>query len=398
MCSDAVVKKILALSSIRSDYDLMSTLYKRLTADPGMDFKLLVSGAHLSPSHGYSARHVLEDGVPLLSKVETLISGDTRSARLKTASNLLSASIDLVKDFSPDAMLIAGDREDVLVGAMIGGFLGIPTVHFFGGDHAADGHIDNPVRHATSKLASLHFVSHEEHRQRLLSLGEESSRIHVTGSLALDKFMDEPMLDRAEVASRVGAPSQAFAASWAVLIFHPIAEEEAVAADYIETACRILLERGYHVFLGAPNTDPGNHRLVDALARLDLDPRVTFYKNIPRNLFVNLLRHSALITGNSSAGLLEAPSLKMPAINLGKRQRGRLAASSVLFTDGSAQAFVSALDRVEQPEFQRGLAHLANPYGDGRSTDRVMSLLRTIDFQAFLRKAADPLAICHEPR
>ncbi|MCD4498921.1 UDP-N-acetylglucosamine 2-epimerase [Chromobacterium vaccinii] len=392
------MKKILALSSIRSDYDLMSTLFKRLAADPDTDFKLLVSGAHLSPAHGHSVRHILEDGIPLLSQVETLISSDSKAGRLKTASNLLSGSIDLVKDFAPDAILLAGDREDVLIGAMIGGFLGIPTVHFFGGDHAADGHIDNPVRHATSKLASLHFVSHEEHRQRLLSLGEESCRIHVTGSLALDKFMDELVLDRAEVASRVGAPVQALAACWAVLIFHPIAEEEPVAADYIETACRILLERGYHVFLGAPNTDPGNHSLVSALARLDSDPRVTFYRNIPRNLFVNLLRQSALITGNSSAGLLEAPSLRMPTINLGKRQRGRLAASSVLFTDGSAQAFSRALDRVGEPAFLQELEVLANPYGDGRSTDRVMSLLRTIDFPAFLRKAADPLTTSHESR
>ncbi|OQS08493.1 UDP-N-acetylglucosamine 2-epimerase (hydrolyzing) [Chromobacterium violaceum] len=389
-------KKILALSAIRSDYDLMSTLYKRLAAEPDTDFKLLVSGAHLSPAHGYSVRHILEDGIPLLSQVETLISSDSRAGRLKTASNLLSGSVDLVKDFAPDAILIAGDREDVLVGAMMGGFLGIPTVHFFGGDHAADGHIDNPVRHATSKLASLHFVSHEEHKQRLLSLGEEPRRIHVTGSLALDKFMDEPALDRAEVASRVGAPASALAARWAVLIFHPIAEEEPVAADYIETACRILLERGFHVFLGAPNTDPGNHRLVDALDRLDRDPRVTFYRNIPRNLFVNLLRQSALITGNSSAGLLEAPSLRMPTINLGKRQRGRLAAQSVIFADGSAEAFSSALDRIAEPAFQRELASLANPYGDGRSTDRVVSLLRTIDLQAFLRKATDPLAIPHE--
>lgn len=201
-------KKILALSSIRSDYDLMSTLYKRLAAEPDTDFKLLVSGAHLSPAHGYSVRHILEDGIPLLSQVETLISSDSRAGRLKTASNLLSGSVDLVKDFAPDAILIAGDREDVLVGAMMGGFLGIPTVHFFGGDHAADGHIDNPVRHATSKLASLHFVSHEEHKQRLLSLGEEPRRIHVTGSLALDKFMDEPALDRAEVASRVARRHQ----------------------------------------------------------------------------------------------------------------------------------------------------------------------------------------------
>jgi UDP-hydrolysing UDP-N-acetyl-D-glucosamine 2-epimerase len=332
------MKKFLALSSIRSDYDLMSTLYKRLAADPRTNFRLLVSGAHLSPARGNSVQHIIADCIPLLSQVETLLSSDSKAGRLKTASNLLAGSVDLVKDFAPDAILIAGDREDVLIGAMMGSFLDIPTVHFFGGDHAADGHIDNPMRHATSKLASLHFVSHEEHRDRLLSLGEESRRIHVTGSLALDKFMDEPVLDKAEVAHQIGAPPEALLAPWAILIFHPIAEEEVAAPDYIESACRVLLSRGYHIFLGAPNTDPGNHRLIGALDRLDRDSRVTFYRNIGRNLFVNLMRQSALITGNSSAGILEAPSLRMPAINIGKRQRGRLAALGVISLMARAQS------------------------------------------------------------
>jgi UDP-hydrolysing UDP-N-acetyl-D-glucosamine 2-epimerase len=391
------MRKLLAFSSIRSDYDLMSTLYQRLTVDAQMDFRLLVSGAHLSPAHGYSVRHIEADGIPLLSRVETLISGDSRPGRLKTASNLLAAGIDLVKDFAPDAILIAGDREDVLVGAMIGGFLGIPTVHFFGGDHAADGHIDNPVRHATSKLASLHFVSHEEHRERLLSLGEEPRRIHVTGSLALDKYLDEPAQDRAKVARQAGAPVEAVAAPWAVLIFHPIAEEEALAPDYIQTACDALLERGYHIFLGAPNTDPGNQRLIDTLGRLDRNPGITFYRNIGRNLFVNLLRHAVLITGNSSAGVLEAPSLQMPTINLGRRQHGRLAAPSVIFTDGSRAEFAAALDRIAQPDFRRQLETMGNAYGDGKSTDRALSLLHTLDFPAYLRKTADPLRSRHAP-
>ncbi|MBV8047224.1 MAG: UDP-N-acetylglucosamine 2-epimerase (hydrolyzing) [Paludibacterium sp.] len=390
------MRKILALSSIRSDYDLMSVLYKKLAADTRTDFRLLVSGAHLSPAHGLSVRHIVSDGIPLLSQVETLISSDSKAGRLKTASNLLAGSIDLVKDFAPDAILIAGDREDVLVGAMIGGFLGIPTVHFFGGDHAADGHIDNPVRHATSKLASLHFVSHEEHRERLLRIGEEPRRIHVTGSLALDKFMSEATIDRADVARRIDAPKNSLHRPWAVLIFHPISEEAEVAPDYIQSACHVLCQRGYHVFLGAPNTDPGSHRLVETLAGLDQDSRITFYRNIDRGLFVNLLRHSAVITGNSSAGILEAPSLQLPTINIGRRQRGRLSAPSVIFTDGSEREFTTALDRIEQPSFAVGLRTLVNPYGDGNSTAKVIELLHSLDFPAYLSKSVDPLAIRHD--
>jgi UDP-hydrolysing UDP-N-acetyl-D-glucosamine 2-epimerase len=229
-------------------------------------------------------------------------------------------------------------------------------------------------------------------------LGEEPRRIYVTGSPALDKFMEETALDRAEVAQRIRAPAEALLAPWAVLIFHPIAEEEAVAPDYTEMACQVLLEHGYHIFLGAPNTDPGNHRLINTLDRLGRNPRITFYRNIDRNLFVNLLRQSVLIAGNSSAGILEAPSLRMPTINVGMRQRGRLAASSVIFTDGSSRDFAAALDTVMQPGFQNRLKTLTNPYGDGNTADRVLDLLHALDFPAYVRKAADPLTMRHVQR
>ena len=124
------MRRILGISSIRSDYDLMSQLYKSLNEDPDVDFGILVSGAHLSPAYGYSAELIRQDGLKIIGEVETLINGDSKSSRLKTASCFLSGSIDLIRTFNPDVMIFAGDREDVLIAAMIGGFLGIPTAHF----------------------------------------------------------------------------------------------------------------------------------------------------------------------------------------------------------------------------------------------------------------------------
>lgn len=388
------MRKILAFTSIRSDYDLMSVLFKKLCAEPGFDFRLLVSGAHLSPQHGYSYQHIMDDGIPILAAIETLISGDTHSARLKTASNLLAASIDTVRDFAPEVILIAGDREDVLIGAMLGGFLGIPTVHFFGGDHAADGHIDNPVRHATSKLASAHFVSHDEHAKRLLALGEEPHRIFNIGSIALDKFVAEPHISREQLFDQIGAkPHARTAPRFATLIFHPIAEEQAVAPQYILDTCEVLAQQNFHVFVGAPNTDPGNHALRVVLQQLHASEHVTFYQNLSRTLFINLLRHTSLIAGNSSAGLLEAPTLRIPTINIGLRQRGRLAASSVLFTDGSRVELERALAEIKTVAFSQMLTSVVNPYGDGNSSDRGMALIKTINFGDLLRKSADPLYV-----
>lgn len=383
--------KILAISSIRSEYDLMSNLYKLLQADSDVDLRLLVSGAHLSPAYGYSVSCIRDDGLNILVEIETLISADSLSSRLKTASILLSGSIDIVKKFAPDVIIYAGDREDVLIGGMLGLFLGIPTVHFFGGDHAADGHIDNPLRHATTKLSSAHFVSVIEHKRRLIALGEPEQRIFLIGSVALDKFIQEPVIDILRVLERMAANEHAQEAPLAIFIFHPIAEEQELAGDIIRNSVLALIDQGFHVCIGGANTDPGNFKIHKILEQLSLKKEVTFYQNLPRSEFVNLLRCSKMIVGNSSAGLLEAASLKLPAINVGQRQRGRLCGPNVIFTDGNYEGIVNAIQVALSDEFQAQLETIINPYGDGKSSVIASQLLKNIDFSKLVKKPEDPL-------
>jgi UDP-hydrolysing UDP-N-acetyl-D-glucosamine 2-epimerase len=388
------MKRILGMTSVRSDYDLMSGVYRKLARDPEVEFKLLVSGAHLSAQFGNSIDLIRQDGLPILADVETLISGDSKAARLKTAAGLLNGALELVRAFQPDVLVYAGDREDVLVGAMLGAFLDIPTVHFFGGDHAADGHVDNPVRHATSKLSSAHFVSIDEHARRLAHLGEDPRRVFVIGSVALDKFVAEPQLDRAATLSGAGAkPHAATGAQLAILIFHPVDQERRHAAQYVRDAVGVLVRRGYHVLIGAPNPDPGNAALLDAMRAAAAAPQVTFYGNVARALFVNLMRHAALMAGNSSAGLLEAASVGLPVINIGARQRGRLCGENVVFCDGGAEPFSAALAHIESAAFQARLRVLKNPYGDGHSEARAVALLKQTDFCSYLKKTEDPLHV-----
>jgi UDP-hydrolysing UDP-N-acetyl-D-glucosamine 2-epimerase len=388
------VSRILGMTSIRSDYDLMSGVYRRLACDPDVDFKLLVSGAHLSPAFGRSVDLIRQDGLEILAEVETLISGDSNSSRLKTAAGLLTGALEVVRGYRPDILVYAGDREDVLIGAILGAFLDIPTVHFFGGDHSTDGHVDNPVRHATSKLSTAHFVSIEEHARRLARLGEDPRRVHVIGSVALDKFVAEPTLDRATTLSGVGAKPHAMdGAPLAILIFHPVDQERDLAPDYVRGAVDTLVKSGYHILIGAPNADPGNAVLLATMQDLALAPEVTFYGNTARSFFVNLMRHAVLMVGNSSAGLLEAASVGLPVINLGERQRGRLCGGNVVFSDGDTPSFRVALDRVASEEFRNGMRTLVNPYGDGNSEARAVELLKQVDFGALFKKTEDPLHV-----
>lgn len=371
----------------------MSEVFRSLDNDPDIELKLLVSGAHLSPSFGRTVDLVKQDGFNILCEVETLISGDTKSSRMKTASGLLSGAVDIIRTYAPDVIVYAGDREDVLIGATIGAFLGIPTVHFFGGDHATDGHVDNPVRHATSKLSTAHFVSLDEHRRRLLKIGENPERIFVIGSVALDKFFSEKPIEKHDLLEKIGAKSHAAEHPLAILIFHPVDQERVLAPDFVQNATQALIEQGFHVLIGAPNSDPGNASLVEKIHQLNQLPQVTYYRNTSRKLFVNLMRNASVMLGNSSAGILEAATVQLPVINIGERQRGRLCGANVVFSEGDLQSVTCALQFLDTPAFREQMHKLINPYGDGHSAVTAANILKQTDFDAMLKKSQDPLHV-----
>ncbi|GAA65005.1 N-acetylglucosamine-6-phosphate 2-epimerase and phosphatase [Pseudoalteromonas sp. BSi20311] len=380
--------KILALTSIRSEYDLMSPLFFQLKDDPDTQLKLLVGGAHNSPTFGYTCKNIIDDGFEILLEVESLLDTNSGSGRLKSASLLLLSSIDIVKSFSPDLIIYAGDREEVMIGALLGGYLGIPTLHLYGGDHAADGHIDNPIRHAVSKLSTCHFVSTEEHKQRLLQLREPEYRIFNIGSIALDKFRlvetKSNIID--EVAKKkINKPA-------AIFIYHPIESEITNSHSIVENTIISVIEKGYHCFVGLPNSDPGNNQIRNVIKTLaNKNSNITVYGNLSREDFVSLFKSSSLIIGNSSAGLLEAASVPIPCINVGERQFGRACGCNVVFVKAQICSIKNALDTVSSKEFKENIRKMVNPYGDGFSANKAYSLIKTIDFKKMLAKKEDPL-------
>lgn len=379
--------KVLALTSIRSDYDLMSPLLVRLRDDADVELRLIVGGAHNSPSFGSTHRQVEADGFDVLLRVESLLDADTKSARLKGAAVLLLSIVDAVSGFAPDLILYAGDREEVLIGAMLGGYLGIPTAHLYAGDHAADGYIDNPVRHATSKLSTIQLVSTQEHHDRLRAIGEPEHRIFVVGSIALDRFADATtdtgVVDRV-AGHHVERPA-------ALFIYHPIGDEAQQAGRIVADAIDALVGEGFHVFVGAPNSDAGNRSVRAAIEQAATQPHCTAYGNLPNDEFVALFKAARIMAGNSSAGLLEAASIPIPVVNIGARQRGRLAGPNVVFVGTEGEEIRTGVAQAASAEFRAALAGMANPYGDGRSAERVHGLLTSLDLPSLLAKSEDPL-------
>jgi UDP-hydrolysing UDP-N-acetyl-D-glucosamine 2-epimerase len=382
------MKRVLGITGIRSDYDLMSGLYRRLAANPAVDFRLLVGGAHLSKTYGYSLDLIRADGIPILATIESLIDSDSISSRLKSASVMLQTSVDIVATWRPDLILYAGDREEVWIGALLGNYLEIPTVHFYGGDHTDSWHIDNPVRHAASKLSTFHVVPTDEHRLRLIALGEPDSRIRVLGSLALDNFRVAEAEGAVEGES-LQVPSDI--GDYALVLFHPDPSEYGVAGDI----CRNILLELKHAHLGAyigyPNTDAANRDIIAVFSEFANESRFIFYRALERTKFIALYKQARFIIGNSSSGIIEAASIPIPAINVGLRQRGRLAGRNVIFADADRNSMRRAIATAQDPTFRAPLADMLNPYGDGQSCARAYDLIVNTDFSKLLHKTEDPL-------
>ena len=383
------MKKILAITTIRSDYDLMSTLFKLLHEDKDIDLKLLVGGAHLSQSFGYSVSQIKKDGFDILLEVESLLDANSKSSRIKSFSILLQNSIDTIVSFNPDIIVYAGDREDVMLGAMIGGYLEVPTLHFYGGDHVRDGHIDNPIRHAASKLSTAHFVTLEEHKKRLIAMGEPKERIFVTGNLSLDKFVHFIPNTKEFIKNHFNI-SNGFD-NFAIMIFHPTLQDTQKPEMIFENILKSLKERNINTFVSYPNVDPGNHEIRKVIDKYSQDENFIFYKNLERDTFLSIYKQSDFIIGNSSSGVCEAASIAIPALNIGTRQTGRYAEENVIFVSSSLSDIEKGIDKVSDEKFQTTIKDMSNPYGSGNSASMAYKIIKTINFKNILLKTEDAL-------
>lgn len=386
------ISKVLAITYSRSEYDLLSYLYKYLSKDPCIDFRIIIGGAHLSPQYGLSINQVLADGHTVLAKFETLIDSDSDVGRIKSAAIFMIGAIESISEFSPDLLIYAGDREEVMIGAIIAGYLKIPSMHFFAGDHDRDGLIDNPIRHAASVLSAYQVVSMEEHKERLIAMGLNSERISVIGSCALDKFRKESLLTRKQIVKRIAGKS-IFERPYALVIHHSLMGKEDKSIDELSNIIEVLTQKKIPIVINSPNIDPGSKKLLKLIHNNQNGENLLFINNLPRNEFVNIYRQAVLQIGNSSSGICEAASIPLPVVNVGHRMVGRKAMSNVIFCNSDKKAIAEAIDSALSKDFyNNNVRGIKNIYGDGYASERAYELIKSLNtnnFEAF--RVEDPL-------
>jgi GDP/UDP-N,N'-diacetylbacillosamine 2-epimerase (hydrolysing) len=377
-------RRVLAVTGIRSEYDILFSVFEAIRAHPSLALELIVTGAHLSPEYGETVRQIRKDGFRIAEEIESLISGDHDSSRVKGLAIQLQGLVQAVARIRPDLLLVLGDREEAMSTALVGNYLNIPVAHIAGGDRAI-GNADDQVRHAVTKLAHLHFATNAESARRIRRLGEQRFRVFDVGNPGLDRLRTTPKLSAPQLSRRLGF-SLGEREPFLLLIQHPLSTEIDRAGEQMRITLDAVERLGLKTVLTFPNSDPGSQDMIRAIeARRDLGI-LHAVTTAPRLEFINLMRRASCLIGNSSAGLLEAPLIKLPVVNIGNRQKGRLHAGNVQFVPHDVAAIVRGVRRaVYDTGYRAKVRGCRNPYGDGRSSGRIARVLATVPLNDRLR-------------
>jgi len=371
-------KKILAVTGIRSEYDIMSSVFRAISERSDLDLQLAVTGAHLSDAYGHTVDEVRKDGFIIADEIESLLNSDQGSARVKGLGIQLQGLVQTASRINPDWLLVLGDREESITTALVGAYMNIPVAHIGGGDRVI-GNVDDQVRHAVTKLAHLHFTTNQESADRIIRLGEQPFRVHNVGNPGLDRLLTVPELSAEELSQSLGIHIDDDE-PLLVVIQHVISTEIDDAYRQMRQTLEAVADLGLKTVLSYPNTDAGGQQMIRAIREFETLPNFYTAKNIPRLEFVNLFRRASCLLGNSSAGILEAPLLKLPVVNVGNRQKGRLHAENVTFVPHEKNSIMHAVRRaVFDSEYRAVVSRGSNPYGDGRSAKKIAEILATTE-------------------
>ncbi|TDA95518.1 UDP-N-acetylglucosamine 2-epimerase (hydrolyzing) [Halomonas marinisediminis] len=375
-------RRLWVLTSTRADFGLLYWLLREIDNDPDLELMLAVTGTHLSPEFGMTVQDIEKTGLPIHRRMEILLSSDTRTA-MTTAMGLamLECGQALAAD-QPDMVVLLGDRFEIVPVALAAVAHGIPVAHLHGGE-TSSGAVDEYFRHAVTKLASFHFPATEAYRRRIIQMGEDPARVFNLGAPGLDHLHHSETVGRTALFDTLGLDPKR---PTALVTYHPVTGD--IQGDaHGEVAA--LLEAlasfdGLQCVFTKANADTQGRAINAQLqAWCEANPQQgRLFDNLGQRLYHGCLRHLDLVVGNSSSGLVEAPSFRRPVVNVGKRQQGRITAANVISTSNDAEAIREGIRRALDADFKDGLLDMHNPYdrfGDGTTSRRIKDMLASVE-------------------
>jgi GDP/UDP-N,N'-diacetylbacillosamine 2-epimerase (hydrolysing) len=360
------MRRICYISGTRADFGLMRSTLEVLASHPSLALELVVTGMHLDPAHGDTVREVRATGLRIAAEVPVPLQPATGATMARNLGRMVQAFVDHLEPDPPQLVLLLGDRGEMLAGAIAAIHLNIPVAHIHGGERS--GTVDEPVRHAITKLSHLHFVATQGARERLVRMGERAEHVWVSGAPGLDGLEATPRADRSVLCAgsglRVDRPV-------ALMVCHPVLQEAGQAGDATRIVMDALLARGLQVVALMPNSDAGSDAIRDALRAYSGRDGVRLLAHLPRADFIGWMACCDVMVGNSSAGIIEAASFGTPVVNVGSRQNLRERNANTIDAAAEPATVGAALDAA----LRVGRQPARNIYGDGRAAARIVGVL-----------------------
>lgn len=376
------MRKICVVTGTRADYGLLYWLMREIESEPDLELQIIATGMHLSPEFGLTYQVIEDDGFPINQKVEMLLSSDTPVGIAKSIGLGVIGFADALDKLKPDILVVLGDRYEILSAVQAALVARIPVAHIAGGD-TTEGAFDEAIRHSITKMTHLHFVTNEIAKRRVCQLGENPQYVFNVGSPGLDNVRRLHLLNKAELANQL---KFSFRDKNILVTFHPVTLNNQPSAEQFQELLQALTALGDDVgiIFTKPNSDTDGRiliQMIDDYVRIHQNTKA--FTSLGQLRYLSTIKHVDAVVGNSSSGLYEVPSFGKPTVNIGKRQQGRLKADSVLDCQTNRASILQAITMA----FQLDCSNVVNPYGDGKSSERIVKLLKSLpDYKNLLIK------------
>ena len=363
------MKNIAIVTSTRAEYGLLYPVISRFRALENDDFKcsLLVTGTHLSEKFGHTVDEIVKDGIRIDERIECSTGSANETDIAKNMSDTIEKFTACFSQNKYDAVMVLGDRYEILAVVIAAMICRIPVFHIGGGD-ISEGAIDDVIRHSVTKMSYLHFSTNEESRQRIIQLGEDPERVLNVGSTSIDNILNEKLMSKEEALQSVGLPD----CDYILCTYHPETIDQ-TGMNEVKDLIGILSRLSIEIIVTKSNSDLGgeeiNKYLDEAGKKYD---NIHVYASLGRIRYLSLMKYAKCVVGNSSSGIVETPAMHIPTVNIGDRQRGRLRASSVFDCTADKDAMEYTINYALSEKGQYVARKSPNPYGDGHAAERIV--------------------------
>jgi len=368
-------RKICVVTGTRAEYGLLYWLMKDIKKDPTLELQIIATGMHCSPEFGLTYSNIEEDGFSINKKIEMIVSADTPQSISKSTGLGLIGFADAYVDLKPDVIVVLGDRYELLAASTAAIFARIPIAHIHGGE-TTEGAFDEAIRHSITKMAWWHFVAADVYKKRVIQLGEDPSRVLMVGGLGVDGIKKSKLLSKQELEKKLKFK---FNKKNLLVTFHPVTLENNTSQEHFKIVLASLNKlKNTNIIFSFTNSDT-NGRIINSMINKFVNDNLKnsiAFKSMGQINYLSTLQFVDGVIGNSSSGLLEAPTFKIGTINIGDRQKGRLKAKSIIDCEPTKTSIKQAVKTLYTKDFQNILSIVKNPYGEGNAIEKIARVLR----------------------